>query len=329
MARRGSALILVLFVMVVLGLTALSFAYRAGLEHRSATQAAIEARLGAQAHSAVAIALARIAESGSEFHHRAETWHAHRHLGDELWLESWEGATDYDTRYYVIDEEAKLHVLAASSEALETLGLTAEQIDSLFDWNDEQDSRRAEGADTSYYLQRTNAHRAKNAPVELLEELLTIRGFARDDYYGRDGGAWRFEHLGPGVDAEELEQAFGLVDLLTTYGDGRVNINTAPRRVLEVLPISPTAVDQIVGFRRFDGQSGGTIDEHVFKSFEELEQLQGLNDADLLALETLARFHSDHFRVIVQARHVPTRALYEIECVVRRGDDGIEVVQWQ
>ncbi len=53
----------------------------------------------------------------------------------------------------------------------------------------------------------------KNAPLDSLEELLAIAGISTDLFYGTTGRP-------------------GLSRYLTVYGDGRININTAPRPIL-------------------------------------------------------------------------------------------------
>lgn len=329
----GSILILVMFVLVVLSLTAVSFAYRAGLEHRAASERALQVQLRAQAASAVAIAMGRLAENANAFDHMAEPWHTHRPLAEQEWLRAWnppDGADPavFETRYYVRDEEGKLNLLYASSEAMETLGLSPVQIDSLLDWMDEDESSRPEGAESSYYLSLPQPYRAKNAPLEVLEELLAIRGFHSRDYSGpEDEGAWRFalaEERGRGN-----QPTLGWVDLLTVLGDGRVNLNTAPRQVLEVLPISEQAVDQIIGFRAFDTDSGGRRENHAFQSEADIEQLQGLTEADRDVLKVIGRFTSDHYRIFVEARHLPSETVSRLQAIVEAGEEDVTVLQWQ
>ena len=231
-ARRGSILILVLFVLTVLSLAAVSLAYRAGLERRTVRNTAIIARLEAHAASAVAIALSRLEENTNDFDHRAEPWHDHRALGGEDWIPEWEEDDDHQapvfvTDYQVIDEEGKLMVLLASSTALEELGMTRQQIASLFDWMDEDLMARAEGAENDFYLSRRTPHHSKNAPIEVLEELLMVRGFRVADFYGED--ADRDRRLDPhendgGLsfppDDADGRLRLGWVDLLTCRGDG-------------------------------------------------------------------------------------------------------------
>lgn len=329
----GSILILVLFVLVVLSLTAVSFAYRAGLEHRAASERAMQVQLRAQAASAVAIAMGQLAENTHPFDHPAEPWHTHRPLAEQQWLEAWNPRDSVDpavfeTRYYVRDEEGKLNVLYASSEAMEALGMTAVQVDSLLDWMDEDETPRPEGAESSYYLSLPQPYRAKNRPLEVLEELLAVRGFHTRDYLGpEDGGAWRFAFADEQRHGEKPVP--GWADLLTVLGDGRINLNTAPRQVLEALPISEQAVDQIVGFRAFDRNSGGELETHAFQSEADIDQLQGFTAADREVLQAIGRFESEHFRIFVEARHLPSDTVYRLQVLVHAGDEDVKVLQWQ
>ena len=121
----------------------------------------------------------------------------------------------------------------------------------------------------------------------------------------------------------------GWVDLLTACGDGRINLNTAPRSVLETLPISEQAVDQIVAYRSFDGGSFGRLEDHVFRSATDIEQLQGLKDSDRNVLIALVGFKSVHFRVFVQALHLPTGLRHDVQVLVRMTGDGPEILQWK
>jgi len=339
--RKGSILILILFVMVVLSMAAVSFAYRAGLERRLSTHGAVNARLRAHATSAVAIALARLAENVNEFDHLAEPWHTHEPLAAEGWLPEWSAGGDgsppeFVTDYQVIDEEGKLNVLFASSEALEGLALSAEQIACLFDWMDQDDVVQAGGAEEDYYQKAAIPYLCKDSPLESLEELLLIRGFGPSDYYGEDADHDRVldpcEDDGPA--SEPLDDAdgslrLGLVDLLTCVGDGRINLNTAPAVVLETLPLSDGAVDQIIGFRDFDENSSGELEDHVFRSAEDIAALQGLTSADRSVLSAMGRFRSEHFRIFVQSRHLKTGLSYCLEILVRMAGKRPELLQWK
>jgi hypothetical protein len=327
--------------MTVLGLVAVSFAYRAGLESRSARDRAVRIQLQAQADSAVAIALGRLKENTNDFDHRAEPWHSHPPLASEDWLSQWQEDANnpppsFAADYQVIDEEGKLNVLFASSEALEKLGMSAEQISSLFDWMDADDVAQAEGAEDNFYLARSEPYRCKNAPLEMLDELLLIRGFSGQDHLGEDANhnltldaCENDGSLSYPPDDANGRLRLGWIDLLTCVGDGRININTAPEAVLRTLPISPMAVSQILGYRAFDEHSRGKLEDHVFRSPSDIEQLQGLTDIDREVLIGLARFESEHFRIFVQARHLPTGLEVHLQVLVRRVTSKPQILQWK
>ena len=249
--------------------------------------------------------------------------------------ESLESAA-FVTESTAIDEEGKLNVLFASGEALKALGMSDEQVASLFDWMDPDGVARAEGAESEYYQARRPPHRCKDAPVESLEELLLLRGFNLADYLGEDAN--HNGHLDPEEDDGQLryppdnadrQLRQGWLDLLTCHGSGTINLNTAPQAVLETLPLSGGAAERIVAFRRFEDSSSGSLAEHAFRSVEDIEQLQGLTESDVEVLQSVATFRSTHFRIFACSRHLQTGLRYQIEVLVRMTDDGPEILHWK
>ena len=336
----GSVLIVVLFVMTVLGLSAVSFAYRAGLHSRSARNRAIMAQLRSHASSAAAIAMARLKENTNDFDHFAEPWHTHGPLAAEGWLadlqEDEKGRPAvFVTDYRVIDEEGKLNLTYASGNALDKLGMSSAQIAALFDWVDSDDVARAEGAENGYYTSRSYRYQCKNGRIEMLEELLMIRGFGLRDFVGEDANHNRL--LDPGEDDGAASWPpddgdgvlrLGWVDLFTCTGDGRININTAPEAVLGTLPLSDGAVSQIIGFRQFDEGTYGDLEDHVFRSQTDIDQLQGLTDYDKDVLGSLVTFTSRYFRIFVQSTHLPSGLRHHLQVLVRTDGGSLEILQW-
>jgi general secretion pathway protein K len=330
--RRGSVLLAVLFVSTVLSALLLSGAYRAALVARSVRDRELELRLKAQAQSAVAIAISRLAQNNNSFDALAESWRLHGPLAAEGLLEDWDpradGGKKFQADYVVIDEEGKLNVAFASSTALQKLGLSNSQIASLLDWVDEDNFPRAEGAENDFYLAQHNPHRCKNAPMDLLDELLLIRDFTPSAYRGPDLFAGEQGHDSAHSDA--ATPAAGCVNLLTTAGDGRININTAPLAVLKTLPLSDGAAEQIERFRQFDPQnSSGKMEDHVFRSPEDIRQLQGLTDADRDVLEAMAIFRSTQFRIRAGALHRPSGQRCELEVLVDCAHGPPQIMQWR
>jgi general secretion pathway protein K len=92
-----------------------------------------------------------------------------------------------------------------------------EILEAVKDWIDKDDDTTGTGgAESAYYRTLDQPYAAKNGPLDCVEELLMIKGVTKELYYG-------------------TRETPGLGRLLTVYGDGRININTAPPLVLRAL----------------------------------------------------------------------------------------------
>lgn len=104
---------------------------------------------------------------------------------------------------------------------LEDFGLEVDEaealVDAISDWIDEDDTTRDKGAENGYYQGLEQPYAARNGPLQYVEELLLIKGMSGEILYGNE------EHP-------------GIIDYLTIYGsEGKININTAPLKVLQAL----------------------------------------------------------------------------------------------
>jgi general secretion pathway protein K len=105
-----------------------------------------------------------------------------------------------------------------------------EVADGILDWIDADDLHRARGAEREWY-ERRDLPPPRNTPVLQLSELLLVKGVTRDVLYG--GGRLK-----------------GLARFLTTEGTGKINVNTAPPEVLLAIPgMDPRTVSQLVADR--------------------------------------------------------------------------------
>jgi DNA uptake protein ComE-like DNA-binding protein len=75
----------------------------------------------------------------------------------------------------------------------------------------------------------------KMRPLFLTEELLLIEGILEEMYYG-----------------SMFDPQPGLKDLVTTFGDGKININTAPCEVLIALGLSEAGAQAILEHRKYN-----------------------------------------------------------------------------
>jgi general secretion pathway protein K len=152
--------------------------------------------------------------------------------------------------------------------------LWPELIDCFNDWMDPGDEHRLNGAETDDSFYKDKGYEVKNAPLDTVDELLLIKGFTEGVVYGQ-----------PSEDEDE-EPMLGIAQWLTTYGDGRVNVNTASREVLMTVPgIDEEIVDEIIEKRPgLDGEQN-TIDDGI----EDLGQIPGLTPEVSARLTTTER----------------------------------------
>lgn len=99
--------------------------------------------------------------------------------------------------------------------------LPASQADALLaaltDWLDTDDAPSNGGAEDAYYAAARLPYKVKNNSLDTMAELLLVKGFSRSLLYGHDGVP-------------------GLLSVLTVWGSGLININTASPAVLAALP---------------------------------------------------------------------------------------------
>jgi len=124
--------------------------------------------------------------------------------------------------YNVPVREMLLRLLTGPHFRLEE-GAAEEIIDAIKDWIDADSETTGRGAESM----------VKNATLDCIEELLMIRGVTRELFYGS-------------------EKFYGLSRCLTVFGDGKININTAPKPVLRALSAQMTdeAVEALDKYRR-------------------------------------------------------------------------------
>jgi general secretion pathway protein K len=113
--------------------------------------------------------------------------------------------------YNVPIREMLLRLLTGSYFRLEE-GAAEEVTDAIKDWIDADSETTDRGVES----------RVKNAPLDCIEELMMIKGVSRELFYGS-------------------ERFYGLVNCLTVFGDGKININTAPKPVLLALSAQMTS----------------------------------------------------------------------------------------
>jgi general secretion pathway protein K len=177
-----------------------------------------------------------------------------------------------------------------------------EVVDAIKDWIDADDEVTGSGAEGGYYAGLEKPYAAKNAPLDCIEELLMVKGVTRDLFYGTG-------------------ESPGLVLCLTVFGDGRININTAPKPVLRALSAEMTedAVERLDEYRR--DEKNNLADPAWYN------RVQGATSLNIPAGLTSVR--SDIFRIT--AVGLQGRMTQQITAVVKREADRrkVNLLSWK
>ena len=99
-------------------------------------------------------------------------------------------------RYGLMDESAKFNLnylpnMGMTDDDLHTMMLnipqmTVEIVDAILDWIDTDDDPRQYGAESEVYQAMSPPYKAKNGPIETIDELLKIKGITPSLLYGED-----------------------------------------------------------------------------------------------------------------------------------------------
>ncbi|QDT53224.1 Putative type II secretion system protein K [Caulifigura coniformis] len=259
--RRGSALVVVLIVIMMLSLGAYSFSQLMTAEARATILFDRDSQARALADSAIEVAAAVVGKP--EDVSVADLYHSPELFGG---IEVVSGATPQATGRYslvapvendasgmlrngMIDESSKWNI-----NALLNMGLTDEElagvflaipgmddtiVQSIIDWLDADDEPREFGAEIDYYGSLDPPYAPRNGKLETLDELLKVQGVTPALLYGEDAN--RNGILDPNEDDGDIsmpaDNQDGVLDLgwsafLTVYGsetnlrkDGSPKIN--------------------------------------------------------------------------------------------------------
>lgn len=121
-----------------------------------------------------------------------------------------------------------------------------EITDAIKDWLDQDDEVTGNGVESSYYRNLTPPCAAKNGFLDCIDDLLMVKGVTKELYYG-------------------TKETAALKDCLTIYGDGTINVNTAPTLVLRALSqaITPELADEMDKYRRTEGHDLADVNWYV------------------------------------------------------------------
>jgi len=176
-------------------------------------------------------------------------------------------------------------------------------IDCLADWTDPSDEHRLDGAESDDPFYQDQGYPVKNGPLDSIEELLLVKGWGPDILYGKEAD-------------EETDAIFGIAEILTVWGDGKVNLNTASTDLLlSYSEYEDWELEGVMEARKGEDGEAGTPDDGI-KSLEEVGA-----DANKFKLQ------SDFVKVTSVGDIFGNQ--YQVECIFLLSGNDAVVVFWE
>ncbi len=284
--KKGSALILVLWIIGMLSVIVVSFAFDAHLEGKVISFSRKKLKVETLANSGMELAKSYLDHStsisGTENddekledpqYEAANDLRLGKSVTLNYQFHDAEGNVDEDAGTIRVDiepEDSLRNINKLTEEDWERI-FTAinvpeeywpELIDSYFDWTDADDMPRENGGETDdYYNDLEKPYTAANAPLDTVRELLLVKGFHEHPAI-LTGGVFNPE--------DPKERQFfitnGIEKIMTTYGDGKVNLNALKddaigRTILLTLPGVPSDLEANAIFEERANDSYATTDD--------------------------------------------------------------------
>lgn len=193
-ARRGSVLIVVLWITLSLVSIGLVFAESMRLEYRAADNS-VAGLASAHAIEGARRYLSYILENLETAGTIPDTdeYEAEQvAIGDSCFWFLGRGTEERIIRseepvYALLDESSKMNLNTATQEMLEGLPeMTSALAAAIIDWRDSDSDITTSGAESETYLRHTPKYNCKNSSFETVEELRLVYGMTEDLLYGED-----------------------------------------------------------------------------------------------------------------------------------------------
>jgi len=221
------------------------------------------------------------------------------------------------TRFGFIDEESKINLNTVDRITLRALlelaaGVNGEQAqglaESIVDWREIGHTQLQGFNSDDYYAGLLHPYQNKEAPFELIDELLLIKGM-RYDIYER------------------------LIPFVTIYGDGLININTASKTVLMALGLESHVADKLMQVRWGTDGIEATEDDHVFRNAydvtSEVQSVVSLEKDEVIQIEFLngggkIKTNSSFYFIESHGKLDGTKRALSVSCVYNVDENMVE-----
>ena len=318
--NRGSILVVALWVIAILEIFTLSAGTQVRQKISLAERLDRRGWLYGVAEAGIYQMFMKIREEkADEFDSLKDYWSSNQEMfqevkvdGDASYTVAYEYSDDQESdkekkiRYGAQDEERKINLNTVRVEILSRFFEVVGEMDesdaktvaySVVDWRDTDSflSDSIYGAEDDYYDSLKLPYEAKDAPFEVIQELLLVRG----------------------INMEIFDR---VRDFITVYGTGMLNINTMPKEVLIAVGLTEESADNIITYRKGRDGEEGTEDDLYFASVGSIGVAAG-GSGDLSPLTNLISAGllttaSDNF--MIRSRGEGKATALEITAVVNR-----------
>ena len=291
---RGSALIIVMWALVLLSAAVFTWAKLIHSEIEVSGQFNRELEARALAHSGIALALHPLVTQKTPL------------LEDQF-------ANDLTFQAKIVGEGGRLNInwlLAGEDERkltlfkqwLEQMGLSFQErevfLDSLLDYIDGDAVKRLNG------VEETPDYHPPNRPLQSVDELTQV------------------------ANSKLLTEKPGWRDQLTIYSQGPIDLTAANENILRLLPgLGESRMIRFLEYRRGKDGIDGTIDDPEFKSVKEIFTYLGISEAQGKELAGLITYKDQtmHITSIGTAANVSR----QVEVVARKGGANPSILSWK
>jgi general secretion pathway protein K len=239
-------------------------------------------------------------------------------LFDGSWRE--ERLGDGTFRVRLIDEGGKVNINRVDEATLRRIfaNLGVEEprrtilVDSIMDWRDPDDLHRVNGAENDYYQSLSVSYSAKNGPLDMVEDLLWVRGVTSAQFFG-----YNEDGAGEGRD----QAVVGLREIFTVDSpNDRVNLRTTSAEVVHAL--TGIALERCRAFI----EERKKLSERTLK---DLLSLLGVGTGDA-TLQMFVFANPSVFTIEAEGQPAESRLPRRVKGVVKGsgGQRGFELVRW-
>jgi general secretion pathway protein K len=248
-SKRGIALILVLWIVVILSMAALSLSLLTRTEALATLSAKEEMENKFLAEAGIRRGI-------------MELFYRHANRNQQVLLEGFEvfqcddrayttEMADGHYRIRITDESGKINLNTLTDNngiilknLLMNNGVAEDTaviiVDSILDWKDKDNLHRLHGAEDEYYQSLARPYKAKNAAFDSLEELMFVRGMTRPVLQG-------------------FADTKGILPFCTIHSTtDKINLQSAPPEVLKAIPgMTDDMIQRIVEYRDLSPSAKG------------------------------------------------------------------------